>query len=151
MSELAEILPTNQIFLDVPVKDIKDLFTLASSRFASVTHLSEQLIFDCLQARESLGSTGLGVGVAIPHGRVKGLKEAHASFYRLSTGIDFKSSDQIAVDIVIFLLVPEAATQKHLELLSEIAQILSNKSKRSLLREIYSQEHVLSEMINRSH
>jgi PTS system nitrogen regulatory IIA component len=151
MSELVEILPTNQIYLDVEVKDINGLFSLASSQFASVTELPEKLIYECLQARESLGSTGLGVGVAIPHGRVKGLKEAHASFYRLSKGIDFKTSDQIAVDIVIFLLVPEAATQKHLELLSEIAQVLADKSKRSLLREITSVDNILSEMTNRTH
>jgi PTS system nitrogen regulatory IIA component len=151
MSELAEILPTNQIYLDVEVNDINGLFSLASSQFAAVTELPKKLIYECLQARESLGSTGLGVGVAIPHGRVKGLKEAHASFYRLSKGIDFKTSDQIAVDIVIFLLVPEAATQKHLELLSEIAQILADKSKRSLLREMTSVNNILSEMTNRTH
>jgi PTS system nitrogen regulatory IIA component len=88
-----------------------------------------------LQDREKLGSTGLGVGVAIPHGRLKGLKEPIISFYRLLNGIDFKTSDQIAVDIVIFLLVPELATQKHLDLLSEIAQILADKLKRVQLRE----------------
>ena len=90
MSELAEILLSDQIYLDVDVKDIKDLFTLASSRFASTTSISSKLIYDCLQAREDLGSTGLGVGVAIPHGRVKGLKEPHASFYRLSDGTSKK-------------------------------------------------------------
>ena len=151
MSELAEILLSDQIYLDVHVNDIKDLFTLASSRFASNTSLSPKLIYDCLKAREDLGSTGLGVGVAIPHGRVKGLKEPHASFYRLSKGIDFKSSDQIAVDIIIFFLVPEAATQKHLELLSEIAQILADKSRRASLREISSAEKILLEMTSRTH
>jgi PTS system nitrogen regulatory IIA component len=151
MSELAEILLSDQIYLDVHVNDIKDLFSLASSRFASKTSLSPKLIYDCLQAREDLGSTGLGVGVAIPHGRVKGLKEPQAGFYRLSKGIDFKSSDQIAVDIIIFLLVPEAATQKHLELLSEIAQILADKSRRASLREISSAEKILEEMTSRTH
>jgi PTS system nitrogen regulatory IIA component len=146
MSELVEILPTNQIYIDVDVKNIHELFSLASSHFAQTTKLSKELIQGCLEDREKLGSTGLGVGVAIPHGRVKGLKEAHASFYRISQGIDFKTSDQIAVDIVIFLLVPEAATQKHLDLLSEIAQILADKSKRSRLREISSAEQLLSEM-----
>ena len=135
MSELATILQPNQIHLDVEVNDIQDLFKLASSQFSTLTALPEKLIYDCLQDREGLGSTGLGVGVAIPHGRVKGLKEAHASFYRLAHGIDFKTSDQIAVDIVIFLLVPEVATQKHLDLLSEIAQILADKLKRVQLRE----------------
>ena len=146
MSELAEILLSDQIYLDVDVKDIKDLFTLASSRFAEATSISSKLIYDCLQAREDLGSTGLGVGVAIPHGRVKGLKEPHASFYRLSDGIDFKSSDQMTVDIVIFLLVPLVATQKHLELLSEIAQVLADKSRRNSLRESSSPEKILQEM-----
>ena len=105
MSELATILPPDQIHLDVSVDDIQGLFALASSQFSALTAIPEKLIYECLQDREALGSTGLGVGVAIPHGRVKGLKEAHASFYRLAKGIDFKSSDQIAVDIVIFLLV----------------------------------------------
>jgi PTS system nitrogen regulatory IIA component len=151
MSELATILPPDQIHLDVSVDDIQGLFALASSQFSALTAIPEKLIYECLQDREALGSTGLGVGVAIPHGRVKGLKEAHASFYRLAKGIDFKSSDQIAVDIVIFLLVPEVATQKHLDLLSEIAQILADKSKRSLLREVFSANSVLAEMTNRTH
>jgi len=151
MSELAAILQPNQIHLDVVVNDIQDLFKLASSQFSTLTALPEKLIYDCLQDREGLGSTGLGVGVAIPHGRVKGLKEAHASFYRLAHGIDFKTSDQIAVDIVIFLLVPEVATQKHLDLLSEIAQVLADKSKRSLLREISSADSIFAEMTSRTH
>ena len=146
MSELVEILPSDQMYIDVDVHDIHGLFNLASSHFAQTTHLSPKLILQCLEDREKLGSTGLGLGVAIPHGRVKGLKEAHASFYRISQGINFKTSDQIAVDIVIFLLVPEAATQKHLDLLSEIAQILADKSKRTRLREMNNPEQILSEM-----
>ena len=146
MSELVEILPSDQIYIDVDVSDIHSLFSLASSHFAQTTNLSQKLILQCLEDREKLGSTGLGLGVSIPHGRFKGLKEAHASFYRISQGINFKTSDQIAVDIVIFLLVPEAATQKHLDLLSEIAQILADKSKRTRLREMNNQEQILSEM-----
>ena len=136
MNELALLLPTNQIYLDVAVNDIDELFHLASSHFSyQNAQLNIKGITECLQDREKLGSTGLGVGVAIPHGRLKGLKEPIISFYRLLNGIDFKTSDQIAVDIVIFLLVPELATQKHLDLLSEIAQILADKLKRVQLRE----------------
>ena len=136
MNELALLLPTNQIYLDVAVNYIDELFHLASSHFSSQNaQLNIKGITECLQDREKLGSTGLGVGVAIPHGRLKGLKEPIISFYRLLNGIDFKTSDQIAVDIVIFLLVPELATQKHLDLLSEIAQILADKLKRVQLRE----------------
>lgn len=151
MSEFATILPAQHIHLDVNVSDVQELFALASAHFAAVTTLPEKHIFDCLQAREALGSTGLGVGVAIPHGRVRGLKECHVSFYRLEHGIDFKTPDQIVVDIVIFLLVPEAATQKHLELLSEIAQILADKSKRQMLRETAFAENILTELTQRIH
>lgn len=134
MSELAKILFEKQIFLDVKASDINSLFHLASSNFSSQSNLDEELIFNCLQDREKLGSTGLGLGVAIPHGRVKGLKDPLISFYRLETGIDYGSSDNEPVDISIFLLVPEIATQLHLELLSEIAQTLADKNKRDVLR-----------------
>jgi PTS system nitrogen regulatory IIA component len=135
MSELAKILFEKQIFLDVQASDINSLFRLASSNFSSQSHLDKDLIFNCLQDREKLGSTGLGLGVAIPHGRVKGLKDPLISFYRLETGIDYGSSDNEPVDISIFLLVPEVATQLHLELLSEIAQTLADKNKRDVLRQ----------------
>jgi PTS system nitrogen regulatory IIA component len=135
MSELAKILFEKQIFLDVKASDIDSLFRLASSNFSSQSHLDETLIFNCLQDREKLGSTGLGLGVAIPHGRVKGLKDPLISFYRLEEGIDYGSSDNELVDISIFLLVPEVATQLHLELLSEIAQTLADKNKREILRQ----------------
>ena len=134
MSELAEILFKDQIFLNVPAKDIDGLFHLASSNFAQETGLDMDLVYQCLQDREKLGSTGLGLGVAIPHGRVKGLKHPLCSFYKLSSGIDFGSTDNELVDITIFLLVPEIATQQHLELLSEIAQTLADTEKREILR-----------------
>lgn len=143
MNELAEILLINQIFLDVPVTDIKELFISASSNFSISTLLDADLIYSCLQDREVLGSTGLGLGVAIPHGRVKGLKESFCSFYRLSKGIDFNSSDQEPVDIVVFLLVPELATQKHLDLLSDIAQTLADADKRVSLRQIKEPHDIL--------
>ncbi|WP_108648071.1 PTS sugar transporter subunit IIA [Polynucleobacter rarus] len=135
MSELAKILFEKHIYLDVEVPDINTLFRLASSNFSAQSHLDESLIYNCLQDREKLGSTALGLGVAIPHGRVKGLKDPLVSFYRLQTGIDYGSSDSEPVDISIFLLVPEVATQLHLELLSEIAQTLADKNKRETLRQ----------------
>jgi PTS system nitrogen regulatory IIA component len=77
-----------------------------------------------------LGSTGLGHGVAIPHGRIKGLKSPMAAVFQLAQSIGFDAPDEQPVKILIFLLVPEAATQKHLEILSEIAELLSNASVR---------------------
>ena len=90
------------------------------------TASSRALITDSLFARERLGSTGLGHGVAIPHGRIKGLKAPMAAVFQLASPIGFDAPDEQPVNLLIFLLVPEAATQKHLEILSEIAELLSD-------------------------
>jgi PTS system nitrogen regulatory IIA component len=92
-------------------------------------------VFDSLFARERLGSTGLGQGVAIPHGRIKGLKDAVAAFVRLSEPVPFDAPDGQPVSLLFFLLVPEQATQAHLDILSELAQLFSEKSSRDGLRE----------------
>jgi PTS system nitrogen regulatory IIA component len=86
-----------------------------------------------LNAREDLGSTALGAGVAIPHGRVKGLKHPIAAFVKLKDPVEFAAPDGEAVSILIFLLVPEKATQQHLEILSSIAQLLSDQDARKSL------------------
>ena len=89
---------------------------------------------DNLFARERLGSTGLGHGVAIPHGRIKGLKNPLAAVLRVQQPIPFDAPDEEAVGLLIFLLVPEAATQRHLEILSEIAEMLSDRELRERLK-----------------
>jgi PTS system nitrogen regulatory IIA component len=87
-----------------------------------------------LFARERLGSTGLGHGVAIPHGRIRGLKAPMAAVLQLATPIGFDAPDDHPVGLLIFLLVPEAATQKHLEILSEIAELLSDAPLREKIK-----------------
>ncbi len=104
----------------------KRAFEEAGLLFESLHGLSRALITDSLFARERLGSTGLGHGVAIPHGRIKGLKSPMAALFQLEQPIGFDSPDEQPVSLLIFLLVPEAATQKHLEILSEIAELLSD-------------------------
>jgi nitrogen PTS system EIIA component len=81
-----------------------------------------------------LGSTGLGHGVAIPHGRIKGLKSPMAAVFQLAHPIGFDAPDEQPVGLLIFLLVPEASTQKHLEILSEIAELLSNTTLREKIK-----------------
>jgi PTS system nitrogen regulatory IIA component len=92
------------------------------------------LVTDSLFARERLGSTGLGHGVAIPHGRIKGLKAPMAAVFQLAQPIGFDAPDEQPVNLLIFLLVPEAATQKHLEILSEIAELLSDTALRESIK-----------------
>ena len=84
------------------------------------------MVTDNLFARERMGSTGLGQGVAIPHGRIKGLKQPSAALVRLAAAVPFEAPDNQPVQLLVFLLVPEAASAKHLELLSVIAEMLSD-------------------------
>ena len=126
MNRLSAILSAAQVLVGVDVTSKKRAFEEAGLLFESLHGLSRALVTDSLFARERLGSTGLGHGVAIPHGRIKGLKSPMAAVFQLAQAIGFDAPDEQAVKLLIFLLVPEAATQKHLEILSEIAELLSN-------------------------
>ena len=130
MNRLASILPVEQVLVGVDATSKKRAFEEAGLLFENLHGLSRALVTDSLFARERLGSTGLGHGVAIPHGRIKGLKSPMASVFQLAQAIGFDAPDEQPVKVLIFLLVPEAATQKHLEILSEIAELLSNSSVR---------------------
>ncbi len=90
-------------------------------------------MFESLFARERLGSTGLGQGVAIPHGRIKGLKDALGAFVRVAQPVPFDAPDGKPVNLVFALLVPEHATEKHLEILSELAQMFSDRALREAM------------------
>ena len=130
MNRLAKLLPPGNINLDVSVTSKKRVFEQAGLLFENNHGVARATVTDNLFARESLGSTGLGAGVAIPHGRIKGLKQPLAAFMRLAEPIPFESPDGKPVALLIFLLVPEQATQQHLEILSEIAQLLSDREMR---------------------
>ena len=134
MNRLASILPEAQVLVGVEATSKKRAFEEAGLLFESLHGLSRALITDSLFARERLGSTGLGQGVAIPHGRIKGLKAPMAAVLRLAQPIGFDAPDEQPVSLLIFLLVPEAATQKHLEILSEIAELLSDASLRERIK-----------------
>ena len=134
MNRLSQILPASQVLVGVEATSKKRAFEEAGLLFENQHGLNRALITDSLFARERLGSTGLGHGVAIPHGRIKGLKSPMAAVLRLSAPIGFDAPDEQAVSLLIFLLVPEAATQKHLEILSEIAELLSDSQLRERLK-----------------
>ena len=133
MNRLASLLPPEQVLAQVDVTSKKRAFEEAGLVFENLHGLSRALITDSLFSRERLGSTGLGHGVAIPHGRIKGLKSPMAAVFQLLAPIGFDAPDDLPVTLLIFLLVPEAATQKHLEILSEIAELLSDTELRQRL------------------
>ncbi|MFZ4480494.1 MAG: PTS sugar transporter subunit IIA [Rhodoferax sp.] len=126
MNRLSSILSPDQVLVHVDASSKKRAFEEAGLLFERLHGLSRALVTDSLFSRERLGSTGLGHGVAIPHGRIKGLKAPMAAVFQLAQPIVFDSPDDKPVGSLIFLLVPEAATQKHLEILSEIAELLSD-------------------------
>ena len=134
MNPLTNLLSASQVLLDFDASSKKRVFEQAGMLFENHLGLARSVVFDSLFAREKLGSTGLGQGIAIPHGRIKGLKSPMAAVFQLDQPIGFDAPDEQLVNLLIFLLVPEASTQKHLEILSEIAELLSDASLREKIK-----------------
>jgi PTS system nitrogen regulatory IIA component len=133
MNLIAKLLPPSNILVDLDVTSKKRMFEQAGLLFENNQGIARSLVFDSLFARERLGSTGLGQGVAIPHGRIKGLKDAIGAFVRLQQPVPFDAPDGKPVNLVFLLLVPEQATEQHLQILSELAQMLSDRDLRDKL------------------
>lgn len=127
MNLIANLLPVTNILLDAPVTSKKRVFEQAGLVFENNQGIARSKVFDSLFARERLGSTGLGQQVAVPHGRIKGLRTPVAALVRVQDPIPFDAPDGQSVRLLIFLLVPENANQHHLDILSELAQMLSDK------------------------
>jgi PTS system nitrogen regulatory IIA component len=130
---LSRLLPVANVMLDLDATSKKRVFEHAGLTFENNQQIPRGEVFDSLFAREKLGSTGLGQGVAIPHGRVKGMKDAVGAFLRLSNAVPFDAPDAKPVNLVFVLLVPERATDLHLQILSELAQLFSDKTAREHL------------------
>lgn len=131
MTNIAKILPLANVLLDLEISSKKRAFEQAGLLFENNCSIARSTVSDNLFARERLGSTGLGHGVAVPHGRIKGLKSPIAALVRLKDPIPFESPDGQPVSLLIFLLMPDNVTQQHLEILSEIAEMLSNEDFRN--------------------
>ena len=132
---IADLLTPNRIVLEVNVSSKKRAMELLSEQLASATTgLTPVDILNRLLARERLGSTGLGYGIAIPHSRMESIEEAIGAVLKLQQGIDFDAADQQPVDFLFALLVPENSTEEHLELLSQLAEMFSEETIRTKLR-----------------
>ena len=135
MTHFSHILPAENVVLDLECSSKKRAFEQAGLIFENNCGIARSTVSDNLFARERLGSTGLGHGVAVPHGRIRGLRAPLAAFVRLSEPIPFESPDGEPVKLLIFLLIPDNVTQQHLEILSEIAEMFSDKNFRSAMNE----------------
>jgi PTS system nitrogen regulatory IIA component len=135
-TNLSRIIPPENVALDIEVADKQQLFDKVAQLFERQCALPAATISENLLEREKLASTGLGHGVAVPHGRIEGLKSPTAALIRLSDPLPFDSPDGQPVDLMIVLLIPDNVTQKHLEILSEIAEMFSDTDfKDALTRE----------------
>lgn len=133
MNLIANLLPLSNIQVGLDASSKKRVFEQAGILFENNQGIGRSTVFDSLFAREKLGSTGLGQGVAIPHGRIKGLKEAVGAFLRLAAPVQFDAPDGKPVSFLFVLLVPEQATEQHLQILSELAQMFSDRAFREQL------------------
>lgn len=134
MKLLSRILPPENVLLDVAVTSKKRALEQIALLFENNQGLERASVFDSLFARERLGSTGLGHGVAVPHGRIKNLDRAWAAFARLAEPVAFDAPDGKPVDLLVVIVVPEEATQQHLDILAEVAQRMSDESVAQMLR-----------------
>ena len=136
MNRLAAILPVANIILDAEISSKKRAFEELGLLFENQYGLARVAVTDSLFARERLGSTGLGHGVAIPHGRIKGLKQPQAALLRLRAPIGFDAPDGEPVILILSLLIPQNNAQQHLEILSDIAQILGDTERREQIKTV---------------
>jgi PTS system nitrogen regulatory IIA component len=134
MNAVAELLSPDDILLDLDVASKRRIFEEVGRLLEQRHGLAQTKVVESLSAREKLGSTGLGQGVAVPHARVKGLRQALAAFVRLRFPIPFDAPDGKPVSEMLVLLVPEHANEQHLQILAEVAQLFVDRAFRERLR-----------------
>jgi len=131
---LAELLKPDAVLPALRVNGKKQALQEMSERAAAMSGLPAREIFDGLLQRERLGSTGVGDGVAIPHGKLAKCDQIFGVFARLERAIDFEAPDGLPVDLIFMLIAPEAAGADHLKALAAIARLLRNASVAAKLR-----------------
>ncbi len=132
--EIGDLLHPDGIIADLKVTSKKQLLQELAERAAEMTGADERAIFDTLLERERLGTTGIGNGVAIPHGKLPDIDHLCAVFARLEHPVGFDAIDDQPVDLVFLLLAPEAASAEHLKALSRISRLLRDDAMREKLR-----------------
>ena len=128
MVEISDLLSPEAVLANLKVTSKKQVLQELAARAAVVSGMPEREIFDTLLERERLGTTGVGRGVAIPHGKLPKLERIHAVFARLANPIDFDSIDDEPVDVIFLLLAPESAGADHLKALARVSRLLRDGS-----------------------
>ena len=132
--EIGDLLELDSVLAKLRVGSKKQALQELAKRAGALTHLPERQIFDVILERERLGTTGVGGGIAIPHGRLPKLDQIYGIFARLEQPIDFESIDEQPVDLIFMLLAPEAAGADHLKALARVSRMLRDRSVTEKLR-----------------
>lgn len=148
IASISDILSPSKVLCLIKVESQKKLFELISDTVANdMSNLSSHDIFDGLFARERLGSTTIGHGVAIPHARIKGLSEAIACFLSLSESIDCQAEDNQPVDLILALLVPDEIDHEHTQFLQHAVQMLGQPLAREKLRACQNNDELFQTLL----
>jgi len=126
--EIADLLSPNAVISHLKATSKKQVLHEMAVKAASLTRLSDRRIFEILTEREKLGSTGMGQGIAIPHGRIPGIEKIIGLFAQLDHPVDFDAMDDQPVDLVFLLLAPEGAGADHLKALARVSRLLRNQT-----------------------
>ena len=126
--EIADLLSPDAVVSHLKAASKKQVLQEMAHKAAGLTGLAERRIYETLAEREKLGSTGMGQGIAIPHGRVAGVEKMTGLFAQLDHPVDFDSMDDQPVDLVFLLLAPEGAGADHLKALARVSRLLRNQA-----------------------
>ena len=132
--QIADLLSPERVLPSIKPKDKKQLLQLLAERTAQLSSVPERRIYETLLERERLGTTGVGQGIAIPHGRLGDIKKIMGVFARLETPIEYEAVDNQPVDLVFMLLAPEGAGADHLKALARVSRLLRNQAACEKLR-----------------
>jgi len=125
--EIVELLNVDAVVSNLKAASKKQVLQELAARATRLTGKDERAIFDVLLERERLGTTGVGNGIAIPHGKLPGLSRLYGMFARLDTPVDFDAIDDQPVDLIFLLLAPETAGADHLKALARVSRLLRDK------------------------
>ena len=132
--EISDLISESAVIADLKVTSKKQALQELATKAAQATDVGSRQVFDTLLERERLGTTGIGNGVAIPHGRLPGLERPAGVFARLKTPVDFEAIDGEPVDLIFLLLAPESAGADHLKALARVSRLLRDRSMCEKLR-----------------
>ena len=142
--EISDLVSPESIVPKLRARSKKQALQELSKRLAPLIHQDEGAVFDVLLEREKLGTTGVGTGIAIPHGKLPGLEKLHGMFARLENPIDFEAIDEQPVDLIFLLLAPESAGADHLKALARVSRLLRDSNACENLRNAESSDDIYS-------